>query len=346
MHLSVMRFRRRLRLGLLLVLALPAVPATAMSRPAQPTQAAKAAALALADKGWEHFEAGRYEEALAAFRDAYDQVHAPPILRFVARSCERLGRLIEARSLFQRVVDEPLEASAPPEFHEAQAKARVELAALASRIPTLEIVITGVAPGAVELTLDGERVVQTGPLECDPGEHTVVATLPGQAPMTRTILLREGAKQRVALVLTPAPAPVTRSAPPSGDVPHTARSDVNMAVLVGGGVATGVGAATGLLFTVLANNRAGDAEAQKTTLLADGRNPCTTRPAPAACTAQSQAVNESRLYSNVAFWSFAGAGAVGLGTLIYALVHRPEAPVQVTPAVGMNDVGLSVGGAF
>ncbi|WP_437716531.1 tetratricopeptide repeat protein [Sorangium sp. So ce448] len=340
-----MRSRRRLPLALLLALALPAVPATAMSRPAQPTQAAKAAALALADKGWEHFQAGRYEEALAAFRDAYDQVHAPPILRYAARSCERLGRLIEARSLFQRVVDEPLDARAPPEFHEAQAKARVELAALAARIPTLEIAITGVAPSAVELTLDGEPVFQTGPLERDPGEHTVVASVPGQAPVTRTIRLSEGAKERVALVLTPAPAPVTRSAPPSGNVTHAARSDVNMAVLVGGGVATGVGAATGVLFTVLANNRAGDAETQKTTLLAGGRNPCTTRPAPAACTAQSQAVNESQLYSNLAFWSFAGAG-VGLGTLLYALVHRPEAPVQVTPAVGMNDVGLSVGGAF
>ncbi|WP_441288189.1 tetratricopeptide repeat protein [Sorangium sp. KYC3313] len=341
-----MRSRRRLPLSLLLALALSAVPATAISRPAQPTQAAKAAALALADKGWEHFQAGRYEEALAAFRDAYDQVHAPPILLYAARSSERLGRLIEARSLFQRVVDEPIAASAPPEFHEAQAKARVELAALASRIPTLEIAITGVAPSAVELTLDGEPVFQTGPLERDPGEHTVVATMPGQAPVTRTIRLSEGAKERVALVLAPAPAVATRSAPPSGDGIHSARSDMDMPVLVGGAVATGVGAVTGVLFTVLANDRAGDAEALKTTLLAGGRNPCTTRPAPAACTAQSQSVNESRLYSNVAFWSFAGAGAVGLGTLLYALVHRPEAPVQITPAVGINDVGLSVGGAF
>ena len=57
-------------------------------------------------------------------------------------------------------------------------------------------------------------------------------------------------------------------------------------------------------------------------------------------------LDESALYSNVAFWSFAGAGTVGLGTLLYALVSGPEASVQVTPRVGINDVGLSVGGVF
>lgn len=355
MHFSPMRFRRRLRLGLLLVLALPAVPATAVSQPAPSTGQAKAAARALADKGWELFNAGRYEEALAAFLDADAQVHAPPFLRFAARSCERLGRLLEARSLFQRVVDEPLDAGAPQEFQQAQADARVELAALAPRIPTLEIAVTGATPGTVALTLDGERVIPATPVERDPGEHTVVATAPGQAPVTTTIRLSEGAKAHVTIALAPAPATTTAMASSSGPATRAAGTDVNTAALIGGGVAAGAGALAGVVFTLVANSKASSARQQWTVVDAlDGGAVDCANPADGyqaqQCRKLSALIDDKYLFSNLALWSFIGAGASAVGTLGYTwLASAPSAPekqMHLVPLVLPGGGGLVAGGAF
>ncbi|WP_437735848.1 tetratricopeptide repeat protein [Sorangium sp. So ce1335] len=340
------RLQLRLCLSLALALPLPAVPAAAIAQPAVPTDQAKAAARALANKGQELFDARRYEEALAAFREAEAQVHAPSLMLRIARSCERLGRLIEARSWYQRIVDEPLTASAPPPFQEAQADARVELAALAPRIPSLEVAVTGAPTSAVELTLDGQRIDPALPVERDPGDYTLVAVVAGRTPVTRTIQLKEGTRERVTLVLAPPPAaaapPADRSAAPWG-------SDTKRVLLLGGGITAGAAAAAGVLFTVLANNRARDAEALQHELTAGGQNRCLGDARPDDCMEQSHALDESVRYSNGAFWSFVGAGTMGLGTLLYGVLGSSsghEARVHMTPVVGVNGVGLSVVGAF
>ncbi|WP_438035471.1 tetratricopeptide repeat protein [Sorangium sp. So ce204] len=350
-----MRSRRRLPLALLLVLALSAVPATAISQPAPSTAQTKAAARALADKAWEQFNAGRYEEALAAFREADAQVHAPPFLLFAARSCERLGRLLEARSLYQRVVDEPIEASAPQEFQQAQADARVELTALASRIPTLAIAVAGAAPGAVELTLDGERVVQTGPVECDPGEHTVTATVQGLRPVTKTIQLSEGGKERVTLDLAPPPAPAVATPATPRHAREDAGMDVRGAALVGGGVLTGAGVVAGVVFTLVANGKASDAKRQWRVVDAmegeavDCRYPAGINQTQ-ECGELRSLVDDQYLFSNLALWSFIGAGASAIGTLGYvwlaAAPSEPERQVRLAPLVLPGGGGLVAGGAF
>ncbi|WP_437637781.1 tetratricopeptide repeat protein [Sorangium sp. So ce854] len=355
MPLSTMRFRRQLPLGLLLVLALPAVPATAFSQPARATEQAKAAARALADKAWELFNAGRYEEALAAFQDAEAQVHAPPFLLYAARSCEKLGRLIEARSLYQRIVDEPLAASAPQEFQQAQADARAELAALAPRIPTLEVAVTGAAPGAVELTLDGERVAPAAPVERDPGEHTVSATAPGQAPVTRTIRLSEGSRERVTLDLAPAPVAAAVTVPSSGDAARSAGSDVKTAALIGGGAVAGAGALAGLVFTLVANGKASDARQQRSVVDAmEGGTVNCMFPDGAyqtqQCSKLSALVDDKYLFSNLALWSFIGAGVSAVGTLGYYWLattpSEPEKQVHLFPLVTPGGGGLVAGGVF
>ncbi|WP_438027951.1 tetratricopeptide repeat protein [Sorangium sp. So ce233] len=350
-----MRRRRQLSLGLLFVLALPAVPATAVSQPARSTEQAKAAARALADKGWELFNAGRYEEALAAFRDAEAQVHAPPFLVFAARSCERLGRLLEARSLYQRVLDEPLAAGAPQAFQQAQADARAELAALAPRIPTLEVAVTGAAPGAVELTLDGERVAPAAPVERDPGEHTLSARAPGQPPVTRTIRLSEGARERIALDLPPAPAAAAATASPSGHATRDAGSDVKTAALIGGGVAAGAGMLAGVVFTLVANGKASDASQQWDVVEAmEGGAPKCAPPAGSyqaqQCSKLSAMVDDKYLFSNLALWSFIGAGVSAAGALGYYWLatapSEPEKHMHLFPLVMPGGGGLVAGGVF
>ncbi|WP_437648884.1 hypothetical protein [Sorangium sp. So ce362] len=342
--------RRPLRLVLLLALVLPAMPAAAIAQQAEPTDQARAEARSLADKGQALFDAGRHEEALAAFREAAALVHAVPLLRMIARSCERLGRLLEARSFYQRVVDEPLAADAPRVFRQDQADARVELAALAPRIPALEVVVRGAAPGAVVLTLDGERIGQGTPVERDPGSYTLVAVAPRRNPITKTIRLNEGTRELVTLDLPPptaAPRPESTSASPG--------NDIRTAVLLGGGAAAGAGVIAGVAFTLVANGKASDARRQWAVIDAmDGGAVNCSRPAPGSqrqqCEELSSLVDDKYLFSNIAMWSFIGGGVAVLGTLGYSWVATPpstaEKHVRVVPLVTPGGGGLAAGGVF
>ncbi|XXT22110.1 tetratricopeptide repeat protein [Sorangium sp. So ce429] len=348
-----MTSHRHLRLVRLLALTLPAIPAAAIAQQAPPTEQAKAAARNLANKGQDLFDTGRYEEALAAFREAEAQVHAPPLLLMIARSCERLGRLLEARSFYQRIVDEPLALGAPRPFQQAQADARSDLAALAPRIPALEVAVTGAAPAAMVLTLDGERIDQGTPVERDPGDHTLVAVAPGRSPRTRTIRLNEGARERVTIDLTPPPA---AAAPrPDSSASASPRSDVRTAVLLGGGVAAGAGLIAGVAFTLVANGKATDAQRQLAAVDAiDGGAVDCKSAAPGnpalQCAKLNSLVDDEYLFSNIAMWSFIGGGAAVLGTLGYYWVTTPPSAekqhVRVFPLVTRGGGGVGAGGVF
>ncbi|WP_437572485.1 tetratricopeptide repeat protein [Sorangium sp. So ce542] len=341
-----MRSCRHFTPALLLGFTLLAASPTAVAQPAQPTAEAKLAAKALADKGWELFSTGRYEEALTAFRDAEAQVHAPPFLVMAARSCEHLGRLLEARSLYQRVVDEPLAANAPRAFQQAQADAKAELTALAPRIPTLEVALGRTPQGAVELTLDGERIAPAKAVEVDPGEHTVSGVVPGRPPVTRTIRLDERAKGTIVLDLAPplVEAPLARSAPAASG------RDLRKPLLIGGGVAAGVGIIAGTVFTGLALGDGSDAEDLRRKVDSDRelRGYCPSTQHPPLCAELSDTVDRQYAFLNVAIYSFI-IGAAGVGTAIYALVDRPAAPasrMQVVPHVGAGSTGISLTGRF
>ncbi|WP_437488219.1 hypothetical protein WME75_08335 [Sorangium sp. So ce1014] len=342
--------RRPLRLVLLLALVLPTMPAAAIAQQVEPTDQARAEARSLADKGQALFDAGRHEEALAAFREAAALVHAVPLLRMIARSCERLGRLLEARSFYQRVVDEPLAADAPRVFRQDQADARVELAALAPRIPALEVVVRGAAPDAVVLTLDGERIGQGTPVERDPGSYTLVAVAPRRNPITKTIRLNEGTRELVTLDLPPpaaAPRPESASASPG--------NDIRTAVLLGGGVAAGSGMIAGVTFTLIANGteRAVRRQWEAVHAVRGGNVDCTnlTIGDPVtACQKLSSLVDDRDLFSNLALWSFVGGGVAALGTLGYWIASPSSVPeeqhVRVIPLVSPGGGGIAAGGVF
>ncbi|WP_437591786.1 PEGA domain-containing protein [Sorangium sp. So ce1000] len=312
---------------------------------AQESDAMTDRARQLFEDGVKAASAGKWADAHAAFLAAWGLKPHYQIASNLGVACLRVGKPRDAAEYLTRYLREA-PATKVQERQRAEAslqEARAQVAALTVRV----------APDGAEVTVDGAsigRAPLADPVFLDPGRHDVGAKLDGYEPQTRSVEATAGGTEAVVLDLqrTPAPDATRARAEPSGSpAPEAPRGGERTAVLVGGGVATGLGAAAGVLFTVLANKRAGEAETLAKTLRpSEDRNQCTTRSAPPECTEQSKTFDESRVYSNVAFWSFAGAGAVGLGTLIYAIVSGPEARVQVTPTVGINDLGLSVGGVF
>ncbi|WP_437757936.1 tetratricopeptide repeat protein [Sorangium sp. So ce1389] len=348
----------------------------ASSARAQTTQTSpqqdKAVAVALAERGWDHYEAHRYTEALRAFHEAEARAHAPAFLLMVARCNVKLGRLLDARAAYQLIVDEKLAPGAPPEFAEAKTDAKKELAALEPRVPTVEVAITGAAPGAVNVTLDGEQIALSAPVQRDPGHHPLVIRVRGRSPLVRTIWLVEGARERIEIdeaEIKDQPATArpedaagqrtTRFGITSGQ--KSAQNTRTMAgsmsassrpvVLIGGSTAAGLGLATGAILTMVANGRASDARRLKAELVAEdqGNRLCPTVN-PQKCADLSDAVDARVDFSNSAFWSFVAGGAVGVGTLIYGLVTMesaaPSRIVRVRPLVGPHATGLFVSGFF
>ncbi|MCC6554291.1 MAG: hypothetical protein IT372_15020 [Polyangiaceae bacterium] len=215
----------------------------AAARPRKPCSARdRKAAEALADKGFEHFEAADYKAAAGSFEEAEGRCHSPRLLVFLARSHARLGELLRARELLEEAAGEPITKRSPTSFREAQVEARKELEALRPRIPVLQALITGAPQEKVALRLDGGAVeiaeISRG-RELDPGEHTLVAEAPGFEPLTRHVVLRESTVERLELALRPVAA-----APPPPERPSLAPPIAAFAL---GAVGIGVGAVTGIL---------------------------------------------------------------------------------------------------
>ncbi|WP_437625041.1 hypothetical protein [Sorangium sp. So ce1151] len=336
------------RAGTLLVATLIAGHASAQT--ALPSPQAKETARALADRGWDHYQNGRYAEALQAFDGAEASVHAPPFLLMIARTHDKLGRLLQSRATYRRLVSEELAPGSPRAFVVAKDDAKQELAALEPRIPTLEVTVTGTAQGGMKLALDGEPIAPATPVELDPGEHRLVAVAPGQRTVTKTLRLREGTRDHVLLDLTPPPP---AASPPDR---ASAGSGSSMTVIIGGGVAAGAGAVAGVVFTLVANSKASDKRKQWHQVHAiDGGTVDCLKPAvgnPAQqCEKLSSLVDDKYLFSNLAMWSFIGGGAAALGTLgYYWLVPSSREPdskqAHIFPFITTSGFGLAAGGTF
>src|SRR5690348_13610735 len=82
-------------------------------------QPAKLEARKLADEGQTLFEAGDYRGAIARLREADAKFPAPTIKLALAEAQEKLGQLLEARAVYQRIATADLDKGAPAEFLDA-----------------------------------------------------------------------------------------------------------------------------------------------------------------------------------------------------------------------------------
>jgi hypothetical protein len=323
-------------------------PAAAVAQPATPSSDAKDNARKLAERGYELFQAGKYAEAIGHFDKAEQLFHAPPHLLFIARSQAKLGKLLAARAAYDAIVAERLASYAPDAFVLAQQEARIEVAALRTRLPTLELRIRGAAPHTVQVQIDGASVPvarERQRVPVDPGKHTVVARTGAAPPLTRSVTVMESTSTPIELSFDGAPSTGAGPGAGVGDAGQAPDEGIPSSLVppivafVVGGLGLGVGAVTG----AMSLSKVADIE-RTCAEDATGVKRCDPAREPDADTA--------RTLGTVSTVSFViGGVGVGTGVLLLLLRAQDDAPapaqvsrrapgVTVTPVIGTRFLGV------
>lgn len=276
------------------------------------------------------------------------------------RSRAKLGKLVEAREAYIKVIQENLPASAPKAFLNAQSAAQEELPAVEARIPKLTIQVEPAAVEGLSIELDGAAISAAlvgVPTPINPGEHQIVAKSPGQRGEAR-ITLAEGERQEIQVQLkpdtaTPATTPAAQNAEP-GASQSPAATESSAAVTpqdassvdrkTWGYVAGGAGIAlvgVGATFAILAKGQLDDAESDPE--LCPGK----------VCSADGRSeVDSASTKAWIATAGF-GVGAAALAASAYLLLTDDSPPtsttargLRVAPGVAREGGFVSVAGAF
>jgi hypothetical protein len=236
----------RAKLSALFIAAVIAATVTGAARADGGPGDARTAARARGEQGLQLFEAKRWGDAYAAFREADALYHAPTLTLFMGH-CERnQGRLVEAKALYGKLVSEPVPVAAPEQFRKAQAQARAELDALGTRIPKLFAVATGPAGEGALFEVDGVAVdagALAAGVEVNPGRHAVAAKSSGASGRS-SVTVAEGEESRVQIALL---AEEPAAAKDGGGEARGRRGSIlpGVVALGAGGVFTAIGAITG-----------------------------------------------------------------------------------------------------
>jgi len=256
---------RCILVALLLSGALTAAPARAEAD----EDASQIAARTLGYAGVEAYGQGDFASASDKLENAYRLFPVPSLGLWSARALIKRDLLLEAAARFTEVGGLPIAAGDAPVQERAKADAAREHAELTTRIPRVEIELSGATPSEVLVTLDGAELAPgrlTTALLLNPGRHVLVATR-GVERSEVSLRLLAGEHEAVRLVFQPvaaaAPAPVseapmltTVTVPPVRDVPPAPAAPTPWRTA--GWVAIGVGGAslvTGLAAYIAAKNK-------------------------------------------------------------------------------------------
>lgn len=210
-----MVFERRSR-PILAALALALAGLSAASEAiAEPTSADKETARHLLKEGDEKFEARDFAGALKAYQAAHAIMQVPTTGLSLAKAQIERGLLVEARDTLLQVARSTKEPGETPAFSRARDEATALAQRLAERIPSLTLVVEGAPSDAsVDVAIDGVAVPEAAsgaPRKVNPGAHALTAYAKGFKPVSRSVNLREGDNEKVALKLVAgegAPPPI------------------------------------------------------------------------------------------------------------------------------------------
>ncbi|WP_437601472.1 PEGA domain-containing protein [Sorangium sp. So ce590] len=324
---------------------------TAIKAPNAPSEAMSDKARKLYMEGVAASEKGRWADAYASFVAAWALQKHYTIAGGMG-TCElMLQRYVDAAkhlAIYVREIEKDATATAEERAAAlktfAQARAKVGAVRLHVNVENAEVAVGQEVVGAAPL-LD--------PVFLEPGAHTISVRRQGYEPASVAVELKAGEEIERSVELKSARA----SEPPQDQKRETPwqGKDVkdpgpNRTLLIAGGAVAGVGVVAGTVFTVLALGKGGDAENLRDSVRSDRtlKGRCPSIKYPPVCAELSDTVDLQYTFINTALYSFI-VGAVGAGTVIYALVDRPAAPasrMQVAPQVGWGSAGLSLSGQF
>jgi hypothetical protein len=298
--------------GGLCAIALAFAPRPAQA--AEPSAADRATARTLAQEGYDALRAERYSIAADRFKRADALVHAPTLLRDLARAQVGLGRLLDARQTYGQIIREGVPPKSPASWPLAVADAKREIAALEPRLASLTISVTG--PAQASVTVDGEPLAASSLGEVrrvDPGRYALRATAAGYRAIEKTVALAEGETLRVALELEKeppmAPPPVVTVARPVAPEPvkdPAWRKPALVSAFALGGAGIVVGSVTGIMAMTKHNQLVTDCPERKC-----GPD-------------QESNYDDFHTLGTVSTIGFV-AGGVGLGTGLVLLLLKPRA---------------------
>ena len=311
---------------------------------AQPTAADKETARSLLDEGDRKFAAKDFAGALEAYRGAHAIMKVPTTGVEVAKAQEAMGQLVEARDTLLGILREPAGSKEPAAFMRAREDAKTRADALAARVPSVRIVVSGPdSMASVSLRIDDETVPAEGvglPRKVNPGTHRVLVTAPGFKDALSEVTLAEGQTLEHAVTLEPLPPGAAAAAgpPPPGDAGTPAESSsVSPLVYIGFGVG-GAGLVVGAVTGVMSLSQTSELKDQ-----------CPNNQCPADVADDHDRAKTLATVSDIGF----AVGVIGIGVGVVALLTgssssetggTPTAGFRVAPMISLGSVGVE--GAF
>ena len=240
----------------MLALAASAVPVFSNeAHAAEPSSADRATARTLAQEGYVALSSKDYSAAADRFGRALALVHAPTLLRDLARAQVGLGRLVDAHETYSQIIREGVASDAPPPWVKALADAKAEIAPITPRLPWVTITVTG--PAHPKVTIDGAPIAEASlgvKRAADPGRHEIRALATGYYTAKKTLSLNEGESVNIAFELEDAPPDAApKDEEESGKVSVATvvdppwRKPVTIGALALGGAGIALGSVTGIL---------------------------------------------------------------------------------------------------
>jgi hypothetical protein len=209
---------RPLAVALLVALAPAVVPVTAFAQSGS-EDPVTAMARARFKEGVEFYDKSQYEQARAAFLQAYALKKHPAVLLNLAWSCLKSGHALDGERYFKQFLTEGKDIT-----DKQRADATDGLNQARNKIGRIDVV----APPGTEVTIDGDRAGSAplpDPVAVEPGAHTVVFKGADSATDTQSVTVTGGEKavvrftKRAAEPPPPAAPPTPPPAAPPGETP-------------------------------------------------------------------------------------------------------------------------------
>jgi hypothetical protein len=212
---------------------------------------------------------GKFEEALAKFREAHNLVASPKASLMIARAYRQTGELVTAHAEYSKALSEARAAAeASPKYEETRATIQKELDELEGVLGKLVVKLIH-APAGTEVTVDGQPVEAaklSAPILVAPGDFDVVATTPSGDVTRKMASITAGQSSTVELAFAREGEPATFFSSESSDTDDErkqAKEDsgggISPLVYVAGGVGV-AGLATFAITGSMANSKFDDLE--------------------------------------------------------------------------------------